>query len=135
MSSASCSSGVTPGSIDRQPLIWNPPITTGTPRALKRCFFCKGYGDHRDLHSFPTRRSSDLEFPNRLRISAAMAAEQHCGAGHFMILDGGSGADRKSTRLNSSHVRTSYAVFCLKKKKKKEKRFKIKKKKKNKKKI
>src|SRR5690554_7516470 len=26
--------------------------------------------------------------------------------------------DRKSTRLNSSHVRTSYAVFCLKKKNK-----------------
>src|SRR5207253_9851017 len=28
--------------------------------------------------------------------------------------------DRKSTRLNSSHVATSYAVFCLKKKKKAE---------------
>src|SRR5437660_8751749 len=28
-------------------------------------------------------------------------------------------ADRKSTRLNSSHVAISYAVFCLKKKKKK----------------
>src|SRR5436305_2778602 len=28
-----------------------------------------------------------------------------------------SGTDRKSTRLNSSHVRISYAVFCLKKKK------------------
>src|SRR5690625_1804554 len=28
------------------------------------------------------------------------------------------GLDRKSTRLNSSHVATSYAVFCLKKKKK-----------------
>src|SRR5436305_7926130 len=27
-----------------------------------------------------------------------------------------SGLDRKSTRLNSSHVRISYAVFCLKKK-------------------
>src|SRR3989442_4722926 len=27
------------------------------------------------------------------------------------------GLDRKSTRLNSSHVRISYAVFCLKKKK------------------
>src|SRR5690606_22880766 len=26
------------------------------------------------------------------------------------------GGDRKSTRLNSSHVKTSYAVFCLKKK-------------------
>src|SRR5207249_8408507 len=30
--------------------------------------------------------------------------------------------DRKSTRLNSSHVSISYAVFCLKKKKKKKKR-------------
>src|SRR5690606_39973167 len=29
------------------------------------------------------------------------------------------GPDRKSTRLNSSHVKISYAVFCLKKKKKK----------------
>src|SRR5207302_11385340 len=29
--------------------------------------------------------------------------------------------DRKSTRLNSSHVKISYAVFCLKKKKKKTK--------------
>src|SRR5438067_4135065 len=28
------------------------------------------------------------------------------------------GGDRKSTRLNSSHVSISYAVFCLKKKKK-----------------
>src|SRR5439155_7764856 len=36
---------------------------------------------------------------------------------------GGSGVavlDRKSTRLNSSHVAISYAVFCLKKKKKNE---------------
>src|SRR5438034_3370534 len=31
----------------------------------------------------------------------------------------GSVADRKSTRLNSSHTVISYAVFCLKKKKKK----------------
>src|SRR6202040_3806926 len=31
------------------------------------------------------------------------------------------GEDRKSTRLNSSHVEISYAVFCLKKKKKKKK--------------
>src|SRR5207249_8941590 len=30
--------------------------------------------------------------------------------------------DRKSTRLNSSHVSISYAVFCLKKKKKKKKK-------------
>src|SRR5271167_5061191 len=41
--------------------------------------------------------------------------------------------DRKSTRLNSSHVSISYAVFCLKKKKKKKNRIKKKKKKKKKK--
>src|SRR5690349_23283108 len=34
----------------------------------------------------------------------------------------GKGVDRKSTRLNSSHVEISYAVFCLKKKKKKNNR-------------
>src|SRR5438874_7333769 len=32
-------------------------------------------------------------------------------------------ADRKSTRLNSSHVEISYAVFCLKKKKKKKEKI------------
>src|SRR5207249_8496869 len=36
------------------------------------------------------------------------------------------GRDRKSTRLNSSHVSISYAVFCLKKKKKKKKKISIK---------
>src|SRR5690349_23847373 len=36
-----------------------------------------------------------------------------------LVEDGGRIAgDRKSTRLNSSHVEISYAVFCLKKKKK-----------------
>src|SRR5256885_12524803 len=35
--------------------------------------------------------------------------------GHHLLEDG----DRKSTRLNSSHLVISYAVFCLKKKKKK----------------
>src|SRR5690242_21388510 len=34
------------------------------------------------------------------------------------ILNTGSAKDRKSTRLNSSHMSISYAVFCLKKKKK-----------------
>src|SRR5215469_17849936 len=41
--------------------------------------------------------------------------------------------DRKSTRLNSSHVESSYAVFCLKKKKKTESELSNEKKKKNKK--
>src|SRR3989442_11757930 len=46
--------------------------------------------------------------------------QQLLGAGGLLPANGrapGQG-DRKSTRLNSSHVRISYAVFCLKKKKK-----------------
>src|SRR3989440_5059134 len=50
-----------------------------------------------DLHSFPTRRSSDL----------IVTGVQTCALP----------IDRKSTRLNSSHDQISYAVFCLKKKK------------------
>src|SRR5256885_12051351 len=37
--------------------------------------------------------------------------------------DVGRPVDRKSTRLNSSHLVISYAVFCLKKKKKRERRL------------
>src|SRR2546426_3679657 len=37
---------------------------------------------------------------------------------HKGYFDAGSQIDRKSTRLNSSHLVISYAVFCLKKKKK-----------------
>src|SRR5690606_41529567 len=33
-----------------------------------------------------------------------------------LVAAGRARADRKSTRLNSSHVKSSYAVFCLKKK-------------------
>src|SRR5690554_7637808 len=42
--------------------------------------------------------------------------------GHHVLVNGSRAflaQDRKSTRLNSSHVRISYAVFCLKKKKEK----------------
>src|SRR5688572_31707275 len=38
------------------------------------------------------------------------------------LIAAGTGKDRKSTRLNSSHSQISYAVFCLKKKKKKKKK-------------
>src|SRR5438309_7880076 len=38
------------------------PRTQMQPHPLS-IFFFSSYGDHRDLHSFPTRRSSDLELP------------------------------------------------------------------------
>src|SRR5699024_12515962 len=92
----------------------------------------------RDLHSFPTRRSSDL----LAVLMIVLILVQHgkgadagasfggggaatvfgaSGSGNFMtrltaILTALFFVDRKSTRLNSSHVSISYAVFCLKKK-------------------
>src|SRR5690606_42003645 len=105
-------------------------LTASSPLSptLALCFFCCSYRFLPYLHSFPTRRSSDL------------LARRNSGRG---ARDGGGGVgrrgtsvgpgrrtrgvglhralpvdaqDRKSTRLNSSHVKISYAVFCLKKK-------------------
>src|SRR5699024_12563987 len=91
--------------------------------------------DHsRYLHSFPTRRSSDLQQQLEKRgLAAAVAADEtQLPAGvqllAHVLKDGVEAGrvgkrqmfdleDRKSTRLNSSHVSISYAVFCLKKKK------------------
>src|SRR5438132_5408780 len=78
------------------------------PNIISSIFF-QSYGDHRDLHSFPTRRSSDL-----LAWSGSFPAGNTHGRGRRAT----SLVDRKSTRLNSSHTVISYAVFCLKKKKK-----------------
>src|SRR5437764_9509125 len=74
-------------------------------------FYCSG--DHRDLHSFPTRRSSDLSpLPEIARVLVRFG---HVAS--FIVNANDGVVDRKSTRLNSSHRCISYAVFCLKKKK------------------
>src|SRR5207249_10393291 len=98
---------------------------------------------HHALPSFPTRRSSDLGHTDvayvlmngqiwfRVPETLLFKIEGNKPA-HIMAKDiilqiigdiGTDGAnykamqlDRKSTRLNSSHVSISYAVFCLKKK-------------------
>src|SRR5215813_1349577 len=59
--------------------------------------------------SFTIHAGDDAELPRHGRFRGGCQACLSSRPG---------GADRKSTRLNSSHVRTSYAVFCLKKKKK-----------------
>src|SRR5207249_11142034 len=95
------------------------------------------------LHSFPTRRSSDLSWKrtessstrradDRIRIPIPLRAIarvciwrefwwRECTPTKSSSKTAASTAaksrkDRKSTRLNSSHVSISYAVFCLKKK-------------------
>src|SRR5207248_9947081 len=74
-----------------------------------------------DLHSFPTRRSSDLgpgpPEPARGRARRG-AGERSTGRRVREPREHSARSpDRKSTRLNSSHRTISYAVFCLKKKK------------------
>src|SRR5438874_12170174 len=80
-----------------------------------KIFSYQSSGHHRDLHSFPTRRSSDLLEkmpPSRLHfVACAVVVVFFCAAAPSRAQ-----RDRKSTRLNSSHVEISYAVFCLKKK-------------------
>src|SRR5437763_16230654 len=81
------------------------------------------YGDHLDLHSFPTRRSSDLGNVVAVWLGVDQVADrcfflEPLAPPHRIDrLLRREGLDRKSTRLNSSHRCISYAVFCLKKKK------------------
>src|SRR3546814_17894437 len=93
------------------------------------CFYCECYGDHRDLHvlthSFPTRRSSDLERP--LAVVAveqpAQRTRQHALDAVDAVAAGDQRADRAQQRSEEhtselqSLMRISYAVFCLKKNK------------------
>src|SRR5690242_21551880 len=97
----------------------------------------ESHAQHRDLHSFPTRRSSDLgdstaaaenpdedPYAKRRRGGRAVpdsavppSADGTPAAPQWQDPSTASGReDRKSTRLNSSHMSISYAVFCLKKK-------------------
>src|SRR5699024_12380050 len=62
------------------------------------------------------RRDSILE--NNLVQTIGSAGESVAAGAIFTLPALFLWADRKSTRLNSSHVSISYAVFCLKKKKK-----------------
>src|SRR2546428_9602200 len=67
---------------------------------------------------FPTRRSSDLLHRGR-NVDEQEVADRsdHLAGGPARLRVGRDRrADRKSTRLNSSHDQISYAVFCLKKK-------------------
>src|SRR5206468_12363947 len=100
------------------------------------------YPHHRALHSFPTRRSSDLGRPEPKPSEPQVAGYSQVSPNYFQtmgipllrgrhfdnhdtvdapfaaIVNESFVRDRKSTRLNSSHDQISYAVFCLKKKKK-----------------
>src|SRR5699024_12586867 len=96
-------------------------------------FLC--YAHPRVLPSFPTRRSSDLTFgvffigfessaadfvsvvsdkSSAWLASGSSLSSVNTGSLLSLAPTGSGVEDRKSTRLNSSHVSISYAVFCLK---------------------
>src|SRR5690606_40680517 len=107
--------------------------------AAPLCFY--SYANTPAPHSFPTRRSSDLDLARQValrhrggdlgdvahlagqvgrhrvhRVGEVLPGPGHARH-HGLAAELALGAqDRKSTRLNSSHVKISYAVFCLKKK-------------------
>src|SRR5690606_41454134 len=64
-----------------------------------------------------------LENANGRRFNAAPVFVCMMWTGIYSDSGGSSSPDRKSTRLNSSHVKISYAVFCLKKKRRKERQM------------
>src|SRR5205807_9339115 len=103
-------------------------------------FFFYVFFYHLYLLSFPTRRSSDLFmfFKKRHHFTNSVHGFVGCTFIYIQSVIGNKkrmlvfkrsyqsgfmkAEDRKSTRLNSSHLVISYAVFCLKKKKKKKKK-------------
>src|SRR5437879_11166846 len=85
--------------------------------------FFQSYAHHLDLHSFPTRRSSDLSVVTIPLHEPPTCCADHAAPlvrvrHHHCSFSWPYPRDRKSTRLNSSHRCISYAVFCLKKKNK-----------------
>src|SRR5437667_7577779 len=84
-------------------MIRRPPRSTLFPYTT---LFRSGGPAARPLQAQGVRSSFEGEGMIRYWLALAVAAACHA-------------QDRKSTRLNSSHITISYAVFCLKKKKKK----------------
>src|SRR5206468_10335317 len=85
------------------------------------------YSPLKDLHSFPTRRSSDL-MPQKRKtrrsfmgwelarlVSRAGGPSRVCRGFPARDTNLASSQDRKSTRLNSSHDQIAHAVPCVKK--------------------
>src|SRR5690606_40838984 len=89
-------------------LVRRPPSSPLFPyTTLFRSKIELAFEDHRfwDVRRWKIAEHVDKGIVRQVKISAA-------GAFSYPVFQ-----DRKSTRLNSSHVKISYAVFCLKKKK------------------
>src|SRR5207249_6407353 len=103
------------GLVPRDRYMWaSVPTVRGCP---KHCSFCSVW---RTDGQRPRQRSSDLVIEEivqlrRLGFRFIALADDNFYPVTLTDLRLAAEQDRKSTRLNSSHVSISYAVFCLKK--------------------
>src|SRR3712207_8701965 len=88
-------------------MIRRPPRSTLFPYTT--LFRSRVPGDRHSEERHAQGGAAPAEGRPQPRVGAAQGADA-------ALPDGSDGADRKSTRLNSSHANISYAVFCLKKK-------------------
>src|SRR3989442_1826426 len=92
-------------------MIRRPPRSTLFPyTTLFRSIAPAAKANTKGKHMSRTYKAVQATQPGKLEVVERAMIEPH-GFGSLLHK-----ADRKSTRLNSSHVRISYAVFCLKKK-------------------
>src|SRR5690554_7548633 len=90
--------------IERTPLVSIIIPTHNRPEKLQRCLQSVLEQTYFRFEVFVIDDASSeaFEYKKDIRVQVIQNAKNY--------------GDRKSTRLNSSHVRISYAVFCLKKK-------------------
>src|SRR5690242_21171004 len=92
-------------------MIRRPPSSTLFPyTTLFRSDLCGGRAERKPFES-AAKVASHHDQPCRVAVEVVLHA--FCGTDRVVHDE----RDRKSTRLNSSHMSISYAVFCLKKKK------------------
>src|SRR2546426_2483592 len=91
-------------------MIRRPPRSTLFPyTTLFRSVHREAANAQESVVKYGPQLSANLALEDQERIAGEILAH---------LESGGKLGDRKSTRLNSSHLVISYAVFCLKKKKK-----------------
>src|SRR5438067_4918532 len=90
--------------------------TTNDKAATCRLFYLEASGGR--IHSANADGSDRKVIVTGARIPDGVVVDVEAGHIYWTNMGVRLQQDRKSTRLNSSHVSISYAVFCLKKKKK-----------------
>src|SRR5690606_41430540 len=110
------------------PQVPRPPPPDGPPPARPRALDPDFHFPHAVLRGCARRPFRGLPRGERRALAGPLEAGDtrrrpgnhvplFVGNGHNGVVERRLDVDRKSTRLNSSHVKISYAVFCLKKKK------------------